>query len=326
MEFVAVDDGYGETKVCADSGARVFPSRGKVLSTMLDVEPSRHGAAKDLVYSVGQELVQINPFIRGDDTCYEGYHTSTLNAALVHHAITTCGYSGAIALAVGLPPALYFEPDGEVNRSLIEAKRASLMRPAEVFGQGCAYHLAEVQVYPQSVSAWLYHAISPEGLFKQQSSPVAVVDVGARKTEVVLIEPPTRINLRVSRTLGVGTFDAHKKFRAAMRQSYGIEDCPAHYIDFALGSGKYIDDFHQQAFDVSAVIRELKGQMTDEIEFEIKQVLASFGDVNELLLCGTGQAFLPELQKRFVGAEISKSPGFDNVRGMLKFLKFGQAR
>lgn len=326
MEFVAVDDGYAETKVCTDSGARVFPSRGKLLSSMLDIEPSRHGRAKDVVFSVAGELVQVNPFIRGDDTCYEGYQTSTLNAALVHHAIADWGFSGDITLAVGMPPGLYFERDGAVNQSLIEAKRANLMRPVEVLGQGCAYRLVDVQFYPQAVTAWVHHALTPEGSFRQRTAPVAVVDVGARKTEVVLIEPQTRLNLQLSRTLGLGTFDAHRKFRSAMRESYGIEDCPAHYIDLALGAGKYIDEIQQQAFDVTEIIAALKAVLTDELEFEIKQVLSSFGNVGELLLCGAGQSFLPDLQKRFAGAEISKSPGFDNARGMLKYLKLGRIK
>ena len=188
---VGIDDGYAYTKLALPDG-RVLsvPSRAQIgrskVSWIREAEQLIFEYETDgTIYSVGD--------IEAAATRFEGYSRSGMNRAIVQHALQCADLEGSDIHAVsGLPISAFYRQAGGRRRSTIDAKRENLMMAVRPRGAALAVDITEHDVIPEALAAWYDHVIlerDGEAYLDQERVrvPVAVVDIGGRTTDTVVV-------------------------------------------------------------------------------------------------------------------------------------------
>lgn len=321
VEFVGIDDGYADTKLFGSKGGFVIPSRGHAMALLDGVLPSVAKESSCGVYAVHDGFIQIDPTIDGDDTCYDGYHTSSLNAAIIHQALIMGNYGGrSVDLAVGLPFGSYFTPEGVVNEALIAQKIANLRRPiSRVDGKELA-KIERVNVYAQTVSAYLNQVIDASGGVQMMTGPIGVVDVGGRTTDLIVVLPPKSFDFQRSVSLNIGLMNVHQMLADYLRSELSIDFAPSQVIHLAVKNGRYAHG--EKLFDVSSKVAEFKDIVSSSIVAKIKQFWGDGSGLEKVLFVGGGCDALPSIYEAWGGGEIVASPTYANAKGMRKYMRF----
>ena len=189
---VGLDDGYAFTKVALPDGRLIaIPSRARVGKSGVTwihdgqqriFEYETEGA----VYSVGA--------VDGAPTHFEGYPTSGMNRAIVQHALQEAGLAGRSVHAVsGLPVSAFYKKNGEQRRDTIEKKRLSLKQAVQPKTERLPAAIAFHEVIPEALAAWYDYVIVAKGNEAildeaRLSVPIAIVDIGGRTTDYVVVK------------------------------------------------------------------------------------------------------------------------------------------
>jgi plasmid segregation protein ParM len=332
-----VDDGHFGIKVVTGPGQSfVMPARawgGKLLTAQFN-----DSLAPDNVYEMAAgEYVTITandvaaPAV---DTRSADYPTSSVNRALVAHALVAAGASGRqVSIVTGLPVDRFYLR-GSKNIDLIEAKKNSLLRPlARPAGSEGLEPLATVvghAVISEAVAAFLDAQLDfdgnedPEFSEISESMPVAVVDVGGKTTDIAVVrEGGAGLYAEMSGTAEVGALYLYDQLDRRLREAFDLkEEVPFQYRKRAIETGNYM--LYGKKHDVSEMVKEALDDFAVQVGHEVSKRLKDASIFGRTLFVGGGARLLGTRRgKVFPGVPeegiwIPEEPEFSNARGMYK--------
>ena len=321
---IGLDDGYAFTKVVLADGRLVsIPSSaklGRANVTWLDESKTRifEYETDAQVYSVGD----VNP----EPTHFDGYPFSSLNRAIVQHALQEAGLAGRSIHAVsGLPVSHFYRKDGSQRRANVEQKRASLKALVQpVDGRapaGIAFH----EVIPEALAAWYDHVITEsEGGVRLETdrvkTPIGVVDIGGRTTDYVVVADQG-VQHGSSGSLRCGLLDVQREVGEGIRGRFDLEEVSHPAVSEAVRSG--VIRLFGKDHDVSVLVNDAERRVVERLHLETQRQFGRGAELERVLFVGGGAVALSgHIRDWFPNQTIVEHPAFSNARGMLKYLKY----
>lgn len=337
---VGVDDGHYAIKVtrlvdnelvCTSIRSQAW--QGRQTTTQFGLEETN--SSEDVIYEVANdEYVTVNAnsvLSKSMDTRSDDYPTSSLNRALVVHALCNAGLAGQqVGVVTGLPIDRFFN-EGIPNNQLIEAKRQSLLRPIRRMGQDdVAIHIGEHKVLSEAVAAYFDAAYDHLGNvnqgFKEISDydPVAVVDVGGKTTDIAVVKEGGKgLYAQYSDTAEIGALNLRDELNSMVRKRFNLENPVSEtHIDRLIATGTY--RLYGQAHDLSEEVSNQIDEFAERIGFEVNRLIGAAESMGSIIFVGGGAELLktrtnivfPKLPQSAI--TIHDNPAFANSRGMFK--------
>ena len=321
---IGLDDGYAFTKIALPSG-RVFAvsSRARlgaagVTALKRDHLTVREYDADGLRYSAGS--------VDGEATGFDDYPVSALNRVVVQHALQVAGLSGRVLHAVsGLPVSAFYQADGTRRSDFIARKTKSLLtaaRPAD--GQPPA-EIAFHDVIPEALAAWYDDVITEtaEGIrleTERMQVPVAVIDIGGRTTDYVVVADETILH-RSSGSLRCGLLDVKQQMTHKLRARFDLDGVSERTVEDAMHCGRL--RLFGGSHDVTDLLNVALREVVERIYVESRRQLGRGAELERVLFVGGGAVVLDaHIRHWFPNQVIAGLPAFANARGMLKYLKY----
>ncbi|OXR48040.1 StbA family protein [Pusillimonas sp. T2] len=337
---VGVDDGHYAIKVTQMIDGKLVCSsirsqawQGRQTTTQFGLE--ERSASQDVIYEVARdEFVTVNAnsvLSKSMDTRSDDYPTSSLNRALVVHALAEAGLIGAdVSVVTGLPIDRFFN-EGVPNTALIEAKRQSLLRPIRRMGEDEAtIHIGEHKVLSEAVAAYFDAAYDEMGnantAFKEISDydPVAVVDVGGKTTDIAVVKEGGKgLYAQYSDTAEVGALNLRDELNTYLRKKFNLVEAVSEtHIDRLIATGRY--RLYGELHDLSADVATHIDEFAERIGYEVNRLIGAAESMGQVIFVGGGAELLkdrthivfPKLPRS--GITIHDNPAFANSRGMYK--------
>lgn len=321
---IGLDDGFAFTKVALPDGRLVaIPSRARLghgdVTWLNGLAPQlTEYTTDDTVYSVGD--------VDGDPTHFDGYPFSGLNRVIVQHALQSAGLAGASVHAVsGLPVSRFYRQDGQRRQDLITRKTQSLKRPVQPHDGRPSAAIAFHAVMPEALAAWYDQVIieTETGAKlddKRLRRPIAVVDIGGRTTDYVVVADQALRHAHSGSLLG-GLFDVRHAVAQAIQQRFDLDALSPRTLDAALQQGR-IKLFGRDE-DVAAIVATARRQLVERIHGETQRLLGRGAELDQILFVGGGALALSDaIADWFPNQQIAPHPAFANARGMRKFLRY----
>lgn len=321
---VGIDDGYAVTKIALATGQLLaVPSRGRIGGAKVTaVNGSDTGITE--YASEGERIVVGIP--DGDPTTFDDYPFSSLNRAIVQHALLAAGLCGRSIHAVsGLPVARFYHADGQRRDEVIARKTASLRIAVEPLDGRPAASIACHDVIPEALAAWYDHVIVEDdaGVRLDEdrvNAPLAIVDIGGRTTDFVVVADE-KLWHHSSGSMTCGLLDLRGQVAAAICAAHDLESLSDLGIDQALAKGTV--RLFGEMRDVAALVREARQQLILRIEQETRRRLGRAAELERVLFVGGGSVVLADaIRDWFPNQTIAPHPAFANARGMLKYLRY----
>ncbi len=323
---VGLDDGYAFTKLALPDGRLIaIPSRarlGRAQVTWIDSAEQRifEYETEAQAYAVGE--------VDGEPTYFDAYPFSGLNRAIVQHALQRAGLGGQSVHAVsGLPVGSFYFADGSRREETLTKKRASLKLAVDPLDGRLSAAIAFHEVIPEALAAWYDHVITEsDGGVQLQSErlqvPIAVVDIGGRTTDyVVVADQAVRHSARPG-SLRCGLLDVKQRggrgHPRALRSGDRERACG--------GRGP--------AERPGAPVRQAPGRLGAGADAPsassssacTPRPSASSGagaELERILFVGGGTvALAAQIRDWFPNQAVAEHPAFANARGMLKYLRY----
>ena len=323
--FVAVDDGYAQTKLIGDNPDKP----GEITQSILrsTVRPGRSGLGSfggggisSYETEEGEHFTVSNE-IESESTQFDGFHTSTLNRVLVNHALLSSGFGGRkIKLITGLPVADYFLDD-EKDDDHIKAKSSNLNKGI-TSGDTPMPIITDVKVGCQAVAAWFDHVLDFDMSEKNDiAGRTAIVDIGGRTTDIAVVVNGQAIDHSVSGTENIGVLDVYNALGKSIRKEFKIkEKFPLDELDKAVRTGKMKLWAKEQ--DIQSLIDEIIIEHEAKIAREVQRRLGSGSNLNAIVFVGGGSALFQSIAGHFPNGVMADDPEFSNARGLYKFSKY----
>lgn len=322
--LVGIDDGYACTKVALDGRLIAVPSTGRIGRAKVSWLPNAQQLiyeykTDDTVYSIGE----VDP----EPTRYDGYAVSCLNRAIVQHALQCADLEGQdIIVASGMPVSAFYDHSGLRRDSDIEKKLGNLLEPVEPLGAALPVNIVDHQVIPEALAAWYDHVVIPDGNggatldYLHAAAPIAVVDIGGRTTDTVLVRDRGIIH-RSSGSYTLGILDAVDAFAEAVGGRFDIAFPDKSIIAHAFETGSV--PIYGRMYDVSDEVEQAKRELEARLYAHVRRQLGSGAELQQILLVGGGTlALRNQIDDWFPNQVIAKEPAFANARGLLKYLAF----
>ncbi len=321
---IGLDDGYAYTKVAMPDG-RVFavPSRGRVGHanvTWLDhaKRTIQEYETEGQTYAVGD--------IDGESTEYDAYPYSGLNRAIVQHALQTAGLAGLTVHAIsGLPVSAFYFRDGNQRSESIHRKAENLKKPVQPTDGRLAAGIAFHDVIPEALAAWYDYVIieSADGVTldaDRASAPVAVIDIGGRTTDYVVVADHA-VQHDSSGSQRCGLLDVRQHIANALRARFDLDQISERMLSESLADGTV--RLYGIGHDISAIRREAMAELVERIHSATRRHLGRGADLERVLFVGGGSLVLAEqLRDWFPNQTLAPLPAFANARGMRKYLQY----
>lgn len=321
---VGLDDGYAFTKIALPDGRLIaIPSRGRIgRSGVTWVHQGQQRIfeyeTEGTVYSVGA--------VDGEATHFEGYPTLGLNRSIVQHILQDAGLAGRTVHAVsGLPVGAFYRKNGQLRQETIDKKRDSLKiaaKPlAETVPAGIAFH----DVIPEALAAWYDYVITEKaGKAKldadRLSTPVAIVDVGGRTTDFVVVKDQGIVHAS-SGSLQCGMLDVKQQVTNGIQERFDLETLGEQLVAQAVE--KRVVRLHGRDHDISSMVDRAKQEIVERLHAETRRQLGLGVELDQILFVGGGTVALAEhITNWFPNQAIAEHPAFANARGMLKYLRY----
>ncbi|GAB5415718.1 MAG: hypothetical protein Cons2KO_33210 [Congregibacter sp.] len=326
MDAIAIglDDGYAVTKVALATGQLfAVPSKGRIGgANVTAVNRSDTGVSE---YVSGDEHIAVG-VADGESTSFEDYPFSSLNRAIVQHALLGSGLSGASIHAVsGLPVARFYHSDGQRRDELIARKSASLLEPVQPLDGRSPVSIACHDVIPEALAAWYDHVIvEHEGDVRVDDAsvkaPLAIVDIGGRTTDFVVVADE-KLWHQSSGSMTCGLLDLRIDIAGAICAAYDLDSLSDIGVDQALT--KNTVRLFGEDRDVSALVIKARQQIVLRIEQEARRRLGRGAELDRVLFVGGGSVVLAHaIRNWFPNQTIAAHPAFANARGMLKYHRY----
>lgn len=333
--LVAVDDGYAAIKVVAHAGPLGTPVEMLIPTTVKAGQEGitafdaavQGGVNTSGWYATGGQKFTVGEHLAGDETRFDGFHTSAMNRAAIHHALRVAGYGGReVDIVVGLPVADYYV-DGGRNEALIAAKTKNLLEPVSAIvearlGQNDDVTVKSVRVASQAVASWLDYALNQDLTIRDGvdvTAPIAVVDIGGRTTDIVVVLNGSMIDHGRSGTENVGVINVRSELAAAIRRKYDVSDLPAVLYDKAIRTG-HIKMFGKSV-DVRHELDEAVVATGERIATVMMRCIGRAADLGAVLFVGGGAPLFRHLADRYPHGVVADGAQYTNARGMLKYVR-----
>jgi plasmid segregation protein ParM len=321
---VGVDDGYAVTKLALSTGQLVaIPSRGRLRQAAVTAVNGKASGVSE--YRTDGDTVSVGGR-EGDATASDDYPFSSLNRAIVQHALLEAGLSGRSLHAVsGLPVARFYRPDGGRREDLIARKRVSLQQAVHPLDGRAPASVARHDVIPEALAAWYDHVIvegddGPSLDDQRLKTPLAIVDIGGRTTDFVLVADE-KLWHESSGSLTCGLLDLREDIARAVCEAFDLEQLSETAVDRALEQGRV--RLFGKDHDVADIVRDARRQLVSRVEQETRRRLGRGAELERVLFVGGGSVALAEaLRDWFANQEIAPHAGFANARGMLKYQRY----
>ncbi len=321
---VGLDDGYAFTKVALPNGRLVaIPSRARVgESGVTWIHGGRQRIfeyeTEGAVYSVGA--------VDGAPTRFEGYATSGLNRVIVQHALQEAGLAGRSVHAVsGLPVSAFYKKNGEQRCDTIEHKRRSLKQAVRPLNERLPAAIAFHEVIPEALAAWYDYVIvsKDDGVTLDEerlSVPIAIVDIGGRTTDYVVVKDQGVIHAS-SGSLQGGMLDVKQRVANGIQERFDLENVGEQLVSHAVERGTV--RLHGRDHDVAELVDFAKRELVERLYAETRRQLGLGVELDRVLFVGGGTVALAEhIADWFPNQAIAEHPAFANARGMLKYLQY----
>ena len=321
---IGLDDGYAYTKVALPDGRLIIiPSRGR--TGQAGVTWIHQCQQRIFEYETAHTVYSVGA-VEGAPTQYEAYPYSGLNRAITQHALQEAGLAGRTVHAVsGLPVSAFYRKSGERRQETITKKQDSLkqnVRPlSDALPAGIAFH----EVIPEALAAWYdYVILEKDGKAlldeKQLSTPVAIVDIGGRTTDYVVVQNQGILHAS-SGSLLCGMLDVKISVADGIQERFDLETLSEQLIAQAVD--RRFVRLQGKDHDVAALVETAKREVVECIHAETRRQLGLGVELDRVLFVGGGSVALAEhIANWFPHQEIAEHPAFANARGMLKYLRY----
>ena len=321
---VGLDDGYAYTKVALPGGRLIaIPSRARIGQsgvTWIDQAEQRifEYETEAATYSVGA--------VDGAPTHFEGYPWSGLNRVIVQHALQQGGLAGRSVHAVsGLPVSAFYRQSGEHRQETITRKRDSLKQATRPLSDALPADIAFHDVIPEALAAWYDYVIVEEGDSvtldaDRVSVPVAIVDIGGRTTDYVVVKDQGILHTS-SGSLQCGMLNVKHHFANGILARFDLESLSEQRVSQAIENETV--RLQGKNYDIGELVEAGKREVVERIHAETRRQLGLGVELDRVLFIGGGTVALAEhIANWFPHQTIAEHPAFANARGMLKYLRY----
>ncbi len=321
---VGLDDGYAFTKVALPDGRLIaIPSRARV--GMSGVTWIDNGRQRIFEYETEGAMYAVGA-VDGAPTHFEGYPTSGLNRVIVQHALQEAGLSGRSIHAVsGLPVSAFYKKNGEQRRDTIERKRLSLKQAVQPKSERLPAAIAFHEVIPEALAAWYDYVIVTQANDvildeARLSVPIAIVDIGGRTTDYVVVKDQGVVHAS-SGSLQGGMLDVKQQVANGIQERFDLENVGEQLVSSAVERG--VVRLHGKDHDVAALVDAAKRELVERLYAESRRQLGLGVELDRIVFVGGGTVALAEhIANWFPNQAIAEHPAFANARGMLKYLQY----
>ena len=319
--LVGCDDGFAAIKLAFFDGTRLveksIPSRAAIganlTSTTTGEDSNSTYVAEDVSYTVSEH-------VEAQDTRFAAYPTSALNRVLVHHALREAGLGGMrIKLATGLPPGRYYR-DGGLNTRLISGKERNMLSPVTPSDGEPVAVIADHKVFSEAAAGLVDYCANDKGeTIHAVDAPIAVVDIGGRTTDCVMILPPgNQVDHKRTGSADIGVLDVMDAVRTRLCSEFDLDTIGDRVVDQALHSGKVV--LYGRSHDVRSHVDQAIREVSERILRYVQSRFTNAAEVERIVFIGGGAELMSHVIKDFPQAYVSERPQFANARGMLKYL------
>jgi plasmid segregation protein ParM len=328
---VGLDDGYAFTKLVLPNNQLVaIPSRARIGQagvTWIEANKQRvfEYSTEGSIYSVGK--------VDGDSTRFTGYPVSGLHRCIVQHALQQASLGGrSVHVVSGLPVSAFYFSDGQQRSGAIAQKRDTLKIAVEPRSSGGMYDrgrppvsVAFHEVIPEALAAWYDQVIDVKDgeaslNTARVETPVAVVDIGGRTTDYVVVENQGILH-RSSGSLSKGMLDVHSQVSRAIQKQFNLESVSEQRVAHAVN--RQTVRLHGHEHDISDIVKEAKLELVTQLHAETRRQLGLGEELDTIIFVGGGSAALAsDIADWFPNQQIAEQPAFANARGMLKYLQY----
>lgn len=323
---VSVDDGYAQVKLFAeiDGKPMVMETPTSVCAGFEGVSSFDGGGISGLStgwYMTEGQSFTVGPGVPGEESRFNDYHVSAYNRVAIHHALHSAGLTGRrVEICLGLPVSDFYR-DAQVNKDLIERKKASMRLPVHArIGDGHQeVEVVKVRIVSQAVASWVDYAFDDAGTMRvNPEDAVAVIDIGGRTTDCAVVINGEAIDHSRSGTENVGVLNVRKQVlqEADRRFNFGGV-LPAKDVEKAMRTGKI--RLWGKDHDISDILAEAKASVSSRIETAVKRFIGSGADLGAVILVGGGASVFPEIAGKYPNSVFVEQPNYANVRGMQKY-------
>ena len=319
---VGIDDGHAEIKLALPDG-RMFKIASKARAGIAGV--SAFGRVEegqvDGGYETENQRFTVSEFVDGEGTRFDEYPFSAINRVLIHHVLRLAGLGGRpVKIATGLPVSHYFQGSSP-NYSTIERKSKSIATAVVTTSGEATADIQASYVVPEGVAAWVDYSLGSDGSTANNvGRPAAIVDIGGRTTDCVVVLPGWRVDHARSGTGNIGVLDLHESLRTRLCTQFAINDIPTRTLEDAVKTGQVM--MWGKTISVAEHLSEAKKEIGEQILREVYRRIGRAADLEKVLFVGGGATVFEHLKDSFPNADAPEHPQFANARGMLKFMTY----
>ncbi len=324
--FVVVDDGFRQIKTLSSSnGYRdAFASVARTGFTLSTMGQGQDDAGLGGYETNGRQFT-VDQDLDGEDTRFDDYALSDINRVLVNHALHRAGLSGKrIVLGTGLPFQIYFNEDNTVNQKILDRKVENLGIEVKPLNGAAAPIIVSQMVFAQGLAACIDYVTDDNGNYRSDfdpSAPIAVVDIGGRTTDSVVLLGGNKVDHSVSGTGNIGISNVYDRIGADLRTEFGVSSIRLVTIENAVRTGKI--RFRGKEHDITEIIRSAVREVGPQIMREVQRRIGDAAEMSAVLLVGGGATLMSDVMREYYPhCVVPEHPEFANARGMLKFIQF----
>jgi plasmid segregation protein ParM len=285
-----------------------------------------HGAYRT---AEGEEFT-VSDFVEGENTQFDGFHTSPMNRVLITHALMEAGYGDRVVdLITGLPVSDFFLGNGDVDAEKLAEKTANLKKGVTIISSArLPARIGDVNVGCQAVSAYLDYIVNDDLTLRHaHKGGVAIVDIGGRTTDIAVIfndQGAPQIDYSKSGTENVGVLDVYGSLKEQIRTKFRLRDnFSLTVLDEAVRTGRI--ELFGQPQDVADLVRIAMTDIKGKIAREIDRRIGRAANLKAVVFVGGGSALLrDDLVSLFPNATVAEDPEFANARGLLKYQRLNR--
>lgn len=338
--IVGLDDGHSAIKIYTHPNPQdplVKPIQFKMLSRGAsgiknmgseDVINNQLIVVGDRVFTVLESLTDF------ENTKNDEYQTSQLSKALVYQALRLANLPQRnVIISAGLPVDKFYA-NQRPNIQLISEKKHNLLEMDGVYNKfDEAYSVPKIKIGNVKVlceaNAAFYDVLMDDNgetteiakQYELEDYGAAVLDIGGRTTDCVVVNPDGSLNARRSGTHNLGVLDLQDRVRSSLKNKHRLGHISEIALNKALITGKYGPIANQ--IDISEILAEEKQALFDGLDAFIKSTIGDSSDVPALILVGGGAYVLSDLIKeKYSNLIIPDDTEFSNARGFFKLMTY----
>ena len=230
-------------------------------------------------------------------------------------ALGAVGVQGDVTLCVGVPAALW-GTDGQTLQQMLSGSYQYTFN-----GHERALRLTAA-VLPEPVGTYLYVTLTTAGRISDptlESAPVAVVDIGYRTVDIVVVQGNT-VHHGATRSSPHGVVNAFEPVYREIEGHVGIltDDERMDVFLSVVRSRPITLKGREVRIDVDGVMHAAKLDLAEAVIGDVRSALSGV-NYRVLLWTGGGAAWLrPECERAFPGTRWADEPRWANVRGFYR--------